>query len=317
MGFRLPVLAGLALALASILSVQAISLLRERAAVAQQANAARLDEIARTVALRSEYQLLSPAVTAIGRAMFGDTAMTRGPDIGPFAARVREQLAPCACEPEHGLVIHVRGGANGQTVTSARGDGRWLADTLARQIRISHIASYNMVGHGDFRGKFLVGFFATAPPRTAQLFAYGAHLATGDTILDLYAVELAASAFIEHALSDSTANPGTRAGVLALRAPAVTMDVSDAAGRSLYAGSGARWLPGERVRQLPADIGRLTLRIYTAPPVTRRPASSGGLLLVLALFGITVVLAGIAMLQLRGEHELVRRRARFVSGVSH
>jgi signal transduction histidine kinase len=41
------------------------------------------------------------------------------------------------------------------------------------------------------------------------------------------------------------------------------------------------------------------------------------LLLVLALFVITIVLAAIALLQLRGEHELARRRARFVSGVSH
>lgn len=318
MGFRLPLLAGLALALAAILSVQAISLLRERAGVAQQANAARLDEIARTVALRVEYQLLSPAATAVGRAMFADTAMSGAPDVATFAAHVRHNFAPCACVPDNGLAIHVRRGASGPTLTSDRGDGRWLADTLMRQVHVTHLASYNMVGRGHRGvGKFLVGFLATTPPEPMRLFAYGAQLAPADTIIDLYAMELAPTLFITRALSDSTINPGTDTGALAFRAQAVTLDVSDAAGRGLYRGTGERWLPGLRERELPTDIGRLALHIYSARPATSGPSGGEGLLLVLALFGITVILSGVAVLQLRGEHALGRRRARFVSGVSH
>lgn len=317
-GFRLPLLAGLAFALATILSVQAISLLRDRAGVAQQANAARLDEIARTSALRVEYQLLSPMATAVGRAMFGDSDMAHTPDVATFAAHVRQYFGPCACARDDGLAIHVRGGTARPILTSDHGDGRWLADTLMRQIHVPHLASYNMVGHGNLGvGKFLLGFLTTSPPEPIRLFAYGAHLAPADTILDLYAVELAPTPFIARALSDSTVNPGTDTGALAFRAQAVTLDVTDAAGRSLYRSPGVRWDPGLRVRAFPTDIGRLGLRIYAVRPVSKRPSGGEGLLLVLALFGITVILSAVAVLQLRGEHALARRRARFVSGVSH
>jgi signal transduction histidine kinase len=316
MRFRLPLLFGLALALAVVLSIQAIALLRDRAGVARRAQAARLDEIARTVALRIEYQLLSPMATAVGHAMFDDSAITKpGPTVGARAERARRNLATCACAQPSGLAVSVRGssrpvGDHADSIT------QWLADTLARQVRISHLASYNLVGRSG-RGRVVFGFMSTRPPMPVRLFGYGARIAPADTIDDLFAIELAPTPFLTRALRDTTINPGTDTGELAFRPVAVTLDVADAAGRPLYAGTGERWAPGLVVRALPVDLGSLTLRMYAARTPTGLAPTGGGLLLVLALFVITIVLAAIALLQLRGEHELARRRARFVSGVSH
>jgi signal transduction histidine kinase len=314
MRFRLPLLLGLALALAAILSVQAIALMRDRAGVAERARAAKLDEIARTVALRVEYQLLGPIAPAVGRAMFGDSDMHAQPAVATMAARVRQSLAACACVLANGLAVGLR-----DSIGPADSLGRWLVDTLRRQLTLSHLASANLVGHGSASGggRVVFGFLATSPPRSIRLFGYGAHIPPAGGTDELFAIELAPTPFIRRALADTMINPGTDTGELAFRAAAVTLDVSDAAGRDLFAGVGERWAPGLRVRALPADLGRLTLRIYAARMPGGPSSGGGGLVLVVALFVITVVLTAIAVLQMRGEHELARRRARFVSGVSH
>ncbi len=123
-----------------------------------------------------------------------------------------------------------------------------------------------------------------------------------------------------YSLSDSTIRPD--AGDGGATVPPVTRDLMDASGRVLDAGTGARWLPGVRVTTLPPDVGGLQLRTFpvarpTEPPGSPTPSRGGRLLVVVALFGVTVALSVVALLQLRGEFELARRRARFVSGVSH
>ena len=310
MRFRLPLLAGLALALAALLCVQALALKRDRAGVAERAQAARLDEIARTVGLRVEYQLLTPMASAIGRAMFDDSTTAHQP-ADALATNARHDLAACRCAPVNGLALY-RDGSRVQTTDSL---ARWLADTLARQVMLPHVASYNLVSHRA-RGRAVFGFLATSPPAPVRLFGYGAHITADDKTNSIFALELTPAAFIAHALSDTMVNPGTDTGELAFRPQNVTLDVNDANGRPLYVGVGERWTPGLRVRALPADLGRLTLRMYAAP-VPSGTAPGGGILIVVALFIITVVLAAVAVVQLRGEHELARRRTRFVSGVSH
>src|SRR5215472_5294645 len=96
---QLAVLIGLgvtAILLAGELSVEALNLLRERSQISGRAMAARIDELARTVALRTEYQLLTPIATALGRAVPG----AKTADL--FSRQVRQELAGCECMPSGG-----------------------------------------------------------------------------------------------------------------------------------------------------------------------------------------------------------------------
>ncbi len=322
----LVVLGLLAVALAAMLSAQALALLRERKGVTQQVATAQIDEIARTVALRTEYQVLTPLATALGRALANGNGTTRVSSAAQFALRVQQTFATCACVAPRGLAMHIQGATRPRVTTNRpAGDSagaslvRWIADTLPRQALLSHLASANLIGRGEQgSGRIVFGFLTPLPPEPVGLIGYAAHIAPADSLDDVFAVALDPEAFLARALADSTVNPGTDTGVLAFRPSQVTLDVRDAAGRGLYLGSGPRWHPGVRSRTLPADLGGIDLRIYAAhQPGWAATPSGRGLVLVVVLFGMTVMLSVLAVLQLRGEHELGRRRARFVSGVSH
>ena len=193
-----------------------------------------------------------------------------------------------------------------------------------RQVRLPHVAAANLIGHGDFGAdRTVFGFVATSPPFAVRLFGYVARLAAADSIDDIFVTELEPQQFLSYALADSSVRASDE-GEDTYRSPALIVDVSDFSGRPLLTHSGPRWTAGLRSETLPTDVGRLRLFIYPARELTSVDAGTGSaldasrrLLLVLALFGITVLLSVMALLQLRSEQQLARRRALFVSGVSH
>ncbi len=259
-------LAGLAVALAVLLSVQALQVLRDRSALSRRAAAARLDEIARAVALRTEYQLLTPMATAVGNAALADTGATmHGPSVVMFANRVARQLAPCLCVAPGGVAVRVHASGHvvtvNQTDTAATRLAAWVADTLAKQVALPHLASANLVGRpaaGDAPakgGRLVFGLLSTTAPLPVRLFGYIGRFTSAGSIEDVFAIELQPLGFLVHALSDSTIQPD--AGDGGATVPPVTRDLIDASGRVLDAGTGARWLPGVRITTLPPDVGGL------------------------------------------------------------
>jgi signal transduction histidine kinase len=305
------ILGFLAVALAAILSVQALALVRERAGWRERVAAVELDGIARATALRTEYQLVTPIATELTRATNG------APTITEFASRARRNLLTCACVGPNPAIVHVhRDARHAEMVGGDTALDRWVADTLSRQVLLPHLATGRVIGHARDSAQIVFGFVATSPPVPVHMVAYAAYLIAG-ALQDLYAIELEPAPYLSRATADSTVM-AEDTGLFAFDRSRVTLGIRDAAGRDLYDSPGLRWTPGLRVRTLPPDVGRFDLRIYAArDPALIPPAGGAGLLLVIALFGITAALFVLALLQLRAEHELARRRARFVSGVSH
>ncbi|HEX6039440.1 HAMP domain-containing sensor histidine kinase, partial [Longimicrobium sp.] len=79
--------------------------------------------------------------------------------------------------------------------------------------------------------------------------------------------------------------------------------------------------PGTVVEEMGGLLTGLTARVSVRPAVAAERVSDGApesrLPLLLAVFGLTLALFGVAVVQLRRQQELVRLRDDFVSGVSH
>ena len=323
-------LGAIAFVLAVMLSVQAIELLRERSEVNRRAIAARLDEFARTVALRTEYQLLTPMATALGRAAPGASSP------GELQMRMTQQLRDCKCTPPSGLAMRSDGTTHpvvttNQSRSNERDLAHWLADTVAKQARLPHLSAANLIGRPDWPGgaptidgRIVFGLLVSTVTPSPRLFGYMVRFAASDTIDCILATEVDPAAFLAQALADSTAQPGTKAMPVALRTPSVAVEIADAAGRPLHSDGRQRWDAGRRTLLLPPDVARLALAITPIAPVAS-PLDArvtlfdarGRLLTILVLFLITVSLGTVAMIQVRGEHALAMRRTRFVSSVSH
>jgi len=329
---QLAVLIGLgvvALVLAVMLSGQALALLREGSEVSRRAMALKVDELSRTVALRTEYQLLTPMATALGRAAPGASS----PQI--FAHRVAEGL-PCTCMARGGLTVRIDG-ATHPRITSSQSDprdqafARQLADTLERQVWFPHLSSANVIGRPDWPGgsptadgRVVFGFLVPSRAGRPRLFGYMGRFAAADTIAYILATELDPSIYLTRALGDSTAEPGSKRMPVTFRTPPVIITVADAGGDILHADRRYGWAEGRRVLSLPTDVASLALDIDPLTPLgnpvdaPRMPSDPRGrLLTILVLFLVTVGLGVVAMVQMRREYALARRRTRFVSSVSH
>src|SRR5215469_8752632 len=317
----------LALVLAIVLSVQALGLVRERSEASRRMMATQLDELGRTVSLRTEYLFLTPIATALGRAAPG------APSPRAFARQFEQQMASCSCVSSTALIVRVDGSTRPVITTNQPGTrdaalAQWLADTLARQTRLPHLSSANLIGRPEWAGgapaadgRIVFGLVVASSDAAPRLFGYMARFAASDTIDFMLAAELDAHTYLSRALADSTALPGTKAMPVAFHTTPVIIDVADASGATMVVDPRTRWADGARTVSLPPDVGRLALHIAPTTQlhngVDPSPApfdTQGRLLAVLALFLLTVSLGVVAMMQLRREYALARRRTRFVSG---
>ncbi|HEX6369935.1 MAG TPA: HAMP domain-containing sensor histidine kinase [Longimicrobium sp.] len=319
----------LMLGLSSVLAYQALDAARSEARSAER-SLRGYSALAHWELSRRGEELLAERLALAGAAASDAASAGARPGraVVEAEAAVRRAMRWCACaDAVHG-VFRVDAGGGAWTVSSRgmRPEVQAAATALAssvdrragdsvrvRELRVAgvrHLLVYRVRRMED--GSARAYGFALDPRRVA-----------GPVLAEV----LAGAPLLPETLPPGMTNRGAISVVVTAAGEEVVYRSPAAGGRDAHwmdakVGSTPEALPaGAVVRELGGALAGLTARVSVRPELAAGRVGGGApesrLPLLLAVFGLTLALFGIAVVQLRRQQELVRLRDDFVSGVSH
>lgn len=322
----------LMLGLSSVLGYQALDAARGEARLAERAMRGYAG-LARWELSRRADQALSEKLGGAVSAAAAQAADSAGAPAALAALRVavNREMRWCACPGGVRGVFRMDAGGGAWSVTSAgMPPGLRAAVTgLAPALRASAHDTVRIRTVDTDGARHVIVY---------HVHAEGGHVRAHGFALDARA---AAAPVLEGVVRGPPLLPVLRGGLT--NANALAVAVTDGAGEVVFRSPGppvapkgrdGTWLdakvgsinpqdatPGAVVEEMGGLLGGLTARISVRPAVAAERVSGGEpesrLPLLLAVFGLTLALFGVAVVQLRRQQELVRLRDDFVSGVSH
>jgi signal transduction histidine kinase len=323
----------LMLGLSSVLAYQALDAARSESRFAQRAlrgyaGLARW-ELARRADQALADKLAAAATAGAAQADAGGSAGA-GTSLAGLRAGAGRELAWCACPQA------VRG-----WFSIEAGGGAWSVSTqgMPQALRATVTGLAGALGGAPGRDTVRVWSLDAAGAR--HLIVYHVRAEGGRVRAHGFALDprRTAAPLLREVLAGPPLLPATLRGGFT-NENAIAILVTDAKGEVVYRSPAAAveregpWVdakvgsigpeavpPGAVVEGMGGLLSGLTARVSVPPAVAAERVSDGApesrLPLLLAVFGLTLALFGVAVVQLRRQQELVRLRDDFVSGVSH
>ncbi|HYR12244.1 MAG TPA: histidine kinase dimerization/phospho-acceptor domain-containing protein, partial [Longimicrobium sp.] len=320
----------LMLGLSSVLAYQALDAARSEARSAEQALRGYAT-MARSELSRRGDELLAERLAAAGAAGWGAAQAQSQPAraLAEMEAAVRRAMRWCACPDAVQGVFRVDAEGAARTVSTRgmRAEVRGTITALAPSIDGGTGDSVRIREARTAGGRHLL-VYQTRRSADGTARAYGFALDPRRVAGPVVAEVLAGALLLPATLRPGMTNRNAIA-VVVTAAPGEEVYRSPAAmGRDAHwmdakVGSiGPEALPaGAVVEELGGVLAGLTARVSVRPDLAAGRVDGGApesrSPLLMAVFGLTLALFGIAVVQLRRQQELVRLRDDFVSGVSH
>jgi signal transduction histidine kinase len=318
----------LMLGLSSVLAYQALDAARSEARSAER-SLHGYATLAHWELSRRVDELLAKRLASAGAAgwIAADAGTHPAQALAEMEAAVRRELRWCACaDAVHGVFrIDVAGGARTVSTHAMRPEVRTAVGALAASVdgRADDSVRIREASVGGVRHLLIYRIRRT---RDGAARAYGFALDPRRVAGPVLQEVLAGAPLLPATLRPGMTNRSAIAVVVTAgpeevvyRSPAAA--TSDVHWMDAKVGSTPESVPaGAVIEKLGGALAGLTARVSVRPELAA--GSVGGvpesrLPLLLAVFGLTLALFGIAVVQLRRQQELVRLRDDFVSGVSH
>jgi signal transduction histidine kinase len=319
----------LMLGLSSVLAYQALDAARSEARSAER-SLRSYAALAHWELSRRGGELLAERLASAGAAGWdaADARAEPGRALAEMEAAVRREMRWCACADAVQGVFRVDAGREAWTVSSRgmRAEVRAAVTALAASVD---------AGAGDsvrIRDARVAGaphllIYRIRRMNDGSARAYGFALDPRRAAGPVLAEVLAGAPLLPETLPPGMTNRNAIAVVVTAAGEEVVYRSRAAGGRDAHwmdakVGSTPEALPpGAVVEALDGALAGLTARVSVRPELADGGVGGGApesrLPLLLAVFGLTLALFVIAMVQLQRQQELVRLRDDFVSGVSH